>query len=83
MFKESLVQKLHICIRDDWRKYQRVPKTKWCLFYFNIFNHKRYNLLMTFIIFLNVCNLNPYLTCQMNLFLGYISNYSICNRYIK
>jgi len=83
IFKRSLVEKLHICIRDDWRKYQQVPKNKYRLFYFNILNHKRYNLFITFIILVNVCILNPYLTSQINQYLGYLINYSICNKYIQ
>jgi len=83
IFKRSLVEKLHISIRNDWRKYQKVPKNKWHLFYFNILNHKQYNLFITFVILLNVRTLTLYLTSQINQFLGYLSNYSICNKYIE
>jgi hypothetical protein len=83
IFKRSLVEKLHISIRDDWRKYQKVPKNKWNLFYFNILNHKQYNLFITFVILLNVRTLTSYLTSPINQFLGYLSNYSICNKYIE
>jgi len=52
--KGTLVEKLHICVRDDWRKYQKLPENKWRLFYYNILNHKRFNLFITFVILLNV-----------------------------
>jgi hypothetical protein len=54
-FKGSLVEKLHFCVRDDWRKYRKIPRDKWRLFYFNIVNSKQFNMFLTFIILLNVC----------------------------
>ncbi|CAF3376108.1 unnamed protein product [Rotaria socialis] len=53
-YLKSSAEKLHTCIRNDWRKYQMIPRNKWRLFYFNILNHKQFNVFMIFVIVFNV-----------------------------
>ncbi|CAF1127759.1 unnamed protein product [Rotaria sordida] len=80
-YLRSSLEKLYIYIRNDWGKYQKIPKNKWRLFYFNILNHKRFNLFIIFVILFNItlaiirCSIN--ISNKINLVLIIIQ--SICS----
>ncbi|CAF1291613.1 unnamed protein product [Adineta steineri] len=90
-YLEKLVKKIHTCIRNDWRKYHKVPENKWRLFYYNILKHKRFNWFITLVILLNVTLAiirSIYITANLNILLERIANryvtlsLELCKAYI-